>query len=345
VFTSSGTASVNENQTSAITLVATDNSTVTYSISGTDAGSFSVNEDTGVVIFNIAPDYETKNAYTFTAIVTDSSNNNNNQNVTINVLDINESNPSSLRPFKLKIKTDNFGGSSDVKFKIPIVSTLDYNYSVDCNDDGIFEAINLTGADRDYTCDYTGLGGAGTYTISITGVFPRIYFFSIFITKRDNSKVLEITQWGDISWGRMHGAFAYCDNMSITATDKPDLSHVDDMSGMFAHTTFDDDISDWNVSTITRMNDMFEDSSFNQDISNWDVSNVTRMEGMFAEATSFNQDISSWDVSNVTRMEAMFAGATSFKNHSLSVWNVHNVTSHSNFFTNAGSGNTEPNWP
>lgn len=88
VFTSSSTASVNENQTSAITLVATDESAVTYSISGTDAGSFSVNASTGVVTFNTVPDFEVKDSYTFTATATDASGNETTQTVTIIILDI-----------------------------------------------------------------------------------------------------------------------------------------------------------------------------------------------------------------------------------------------------------------
>ena len=40
---------------------------------------------------------------------------------------------------------------------------------------------------------------------------------------------------------------------------------------------------------------MFYKSSFNQDISAWDVSNVENMGGMFSES-SFNQDIGSWAV-------------------------------------------------
>ena len=47
---------------------------------------------------------------------------------------------------------------------------------------------------------------------------------------------------------------------------------------------------------------MFESTSFNQDISSWDVSNVTRYELYVYDANSFNQDIGSWDVSNVTNM-------------------------------------------
>lgn len=92
VFTSASSTTVAENQTSAITLTATDsdNDTLTYSISGTDASSFTINSTTGVVTFNIAPDYETKNLYSVIATVTDSSNNTTSQNVTINVTDVSE---------------------------------------------------------------------------------------------------------------------------------------------------------------------------------------------------------------------------------------------------------------
>ena len=57
----------------------------------------------------------------------------------------------------------------------------------------------------------------------------------------------------------------------------------------------------WDVSNVTDMYGMFAYSSFNQNIGGWDVSNVTDMYGMFYDATSFNQDIGYWDVSNVTR--------------------------------------------
>ena len=50
---------------------------------------------------------------------------------------------------------------------------------------------------------------------------------------------------------------------------------------------------------------------FNADISQWDVSSVTRMDYMFYQAYAFNADISQWDVSSVTNMD-MFYNKGSF---------------------------------
>jgi surface protein len=85
------------------------------------------------------------------------------------------------------------------------------------------------------------------------------------------------------------------------------------MNGLFFQaTTFNQNISSWDVSKVTDMNNMFrgiDSSKFNQNIGSWDVSKVTEMGGMFFQATSFNQNIGSWNVSNVTNMSSMFAFA------------------------------------
>ena len=85
-FTSPATATVIENQISAITLAATDANTITYSISGDDSADFSVDASTGVVTFNTAPDYETETSYSFTATATDTAGNAATQSVTVTVL-------------------------------------------------------------------------------------------------------------------------------------------------------------------------------------------------------------------------------------------------------------------
>ena len=53
-------------------------------------------------------------------------------------------------------------------------------------------------------------------------------------------------------------------------------------------------------------------TTFNGDLSKWDVSNVTNMDSMFHDAESFNGDLSKWNVSNVTNMNDMFRDAESF---------------------------------
>lgn len=87
VFTSPSSITVNENQTSAITLQATDANTITYSISGDDISYFNINTSTGAVIFKEDADYENKTSYTFVATAKDGYGNIETQTVTINLTD------------------------------------------------------------------------------------------------------------------------------------------------------------------------------------------------------------------------------------------------------------------
>ena len=86
---------------------------------------------------------------------------------------------------------------------------------------------------------------------------------------------------------------------------KWDVSSVTNMEFMFSYSRFKGDISGWDVSSVTDMNNMFSDSQFDGDISGWDVSSVTNMSHMFSES-KFIGDISGWNVSSVTNMEFMF---------------------------------------
>jgi surface protein len=218
------------------------------------------------------------------------------------------------RPFITTWKTDNDGSSEDNEL---LISTnpdyaSDYAYTVDWGDgkttDESGDAIHVYDV-------------ANTYTVTISGDFPQLYF-----DRDDNEKLLTVEQWGDIKWSSGYLFFLDASNFTSVATDTPDLRGVSDLSSMFeGATAFNSDISDWDVSNVTNMSSMFyEASAFNQDLSSWDVSNVTSMEGMFSEASEFNQDLSSWDVSNVTNMEVMFSEASEF-NQDIGAWDVSNV--------------------
>merc|ERR1711988_1509872 len=76
---------------------------------------------------------------------------------------------------------------------------------------------------------------------------------------------------------------------------------------MGSASSFNGDLSSWDVSKVTDMSWMFSGaSSFNGDLSSWDVSQVTKMDNMFMSASNFNGDLRSWDVSKVTDMGKMF---------------------------------------
>ncbi len=218
-------------------------------------------------------------------------------------------------------KTDNPGSSNDNQITIPTTG-VGYDYNINWGDGSPID-VSVTGT-KTHTYAISG-----TYTVTITGIFPRIYFNGggFFGDNTDFEKLLTIENWGTNAWTSMANAFSGCKNLRINTTVSPDLSGVTDLTYMFRECeVLNDNLSSWDVSTITIMNGIFRKASnFNQPLNSWNVSNVTDMSELFSEATAFNQPLNLWSTSAVLNMKEFFLFASSF-NQDIGMWNVSNVT-------------------
>ena len=225
--------------------------------------------------------------------------------------------PLTARAFVTTWKTT----TADESITLPLVGT---DMTIDWGDGNTTTGV-LAPVDHTY-------GTAGDYTVRITGDLTRFHLNGA----ADASKLVSLDQWGTASWTTMENAFRGAGNMAYNATDSPNLASVTDMYRMFdSASSFNGDLSRWNVSLVTDMSRMFSDaSSFNGDISSWDVSSVDNMSNMFFSAFDFDGDLSRWNVSSVTSMSNMFFFASSF-NGDLSSWDVSSVDDMSNMFVGA----------
>ena len=223
-------------------------------------------------------------------------------------------------PFITKWKTDNDGVSCNTCIEIPTRGT-GYLYDIDWNNDGTYDDLGVTGnIGHNYEIP-------GVYEVAIRGEFPSIYFGTLSSQEvKDNEKLLDIIQWGDIPWQNLESAFQDCTFLELTAIDAPDLTEVTSLARMFVRCeALNADLNHWDVSTITDMSSMFNNAVlFNGDISDWDVSRVIDFSWMFRSTSSYSGNLSAWDVSSAMTFSGMFDKARIF-NSDISNWQVGNV--------------------
>ena len=162
----------------------------------------------------------------------------------------------------------------------------------------------------------------------------------------------------------LYGLFHGCSHLTtINKLNEWNLSNITDTSYMFFDCVlFDQNIGNWNVSSVTTMKAMFAtrtvikatmifNNGSNTSINGWDTSNVTDMSYMFKENGIFNQPIGNWNTLNVNTMKAMFKceGVSSLFNQPILTsgdsWNTSNVTDMSYMFYNSNEFNQDiSNW-
>jgi hypothetical protein len=237
-------------------------------------------------------------------------------------------------PFVMSVKTDNTGTSNNDQFTVPTVSDGTYDCNVDWgdgNDDDI-----TTYNDSAWTHTFTG--GAGTYTVTITGTFKGIRFAAV----GDCLKLVDITNWGVLELTDTDKYFSGCANLTCSATDACDVSGTTQLTRMFENcTVFNGTVDNWNITGIDDLTFwMLNCVAFNKPMNSLDVSNVTSMNGTLRGCTIFNQPLNSWDVSSVVAFNVMFFNCAAF-NQDISGWVVTASTNWSNMFSGASSFNQD----
>jgi surface protein len=194
--------------------------------------------------------------------------------------------------------------------------------------DGLSDSYSSTvSANRTHT-----YAANGTYTVQIYGT---AFGFGGTTSRPQLTKCLS---FGALGLQSLSNGFRACANLNEVPSSLP--STVTNLSGCFqSATSFNFDISGWNVANVTNMSSMFlSATAFNQNIGSWNVANVTSMSSMFESATAFNQNIGSWNVANVTSMTSMFRSASAF-NQNIGSWNVAKVGNMENMFRSATAFN------
>lgn len=208
-----------------------------------------------------------------------------------------------IKPFIITVKTDNTGTSNNDQFTLHLVSGGTYDFTVYSSDGTIFHT-------DDYTNNtITFNGGAGTYTLYITGILKGWSFNN----GGDCQKLLNISQWGCFNPANQANVFYGCQNLTVTATDAIDLTGVTTLQTFFrdckALTTIPG-LRYWNTGNITQFTSMFIGcDNFNEaGVGYLNTSSATLMNYMFSACYNFNNPLPNFDTSNVSTfgLQGMF---------------------------------------
>jgi hypothetical protein len=193
-----------------------------------------------------------------------------------------------------------------------------HNFVVDWGDGSSDTITSANQAERTHTYP-----SVGNYNIHIDGIMEG---WNFYIVSDSYSVGMTITQWGDLGTKTWYDAFYDVSNLSITATDAPDLvgNGVTNLAYMFDYVVVWGNVpnfSAWDVSGVTEFNNMCSNSDYFNctGMRDWNVSSGVKFNSMFDDAIIFNDDISGWNVSNGTNFGRMLASTYAF-DQDLSGW-------------------------
>ena len=189
-------------------------------------------------------------------------------------------------------------------FTIPCQNVGTFNATINWGDGSSSTIAAYNDADLVHT-----YASAGDHSISISGTFPNIFFNNTGVHR---SKVIAVTNLGQVGWQSFDRAFNGCDNMTSFTSGVTDISAVTHLKQMFYNCSnlTSVDLSTLNTSSTTHMNHMFYGCSNlagTLNVSNLDTSSVLYMRSLFANCFKLTTiNVSNWDTSSVTDMQYMF---------------------------------------
>ena len=123
----------------------------------------------------------------------------------------------------------------------------------------------------------------------------------------------DFSNWNTSTVTNMSSLFYCCKSLKFLKGINFDTSNVTDISYMFykcKNKNFElpSDISEWNVSKVTKMNNLFSECKYIKklpDISNWNISNVKDIRDLFYNCKSleYMPIISKWNLKNVIHFQ------------------------------------------
>ena len=252
--------------------------------------------------------------------------------------------------FALNAQNKNFVSKWNISSEAFVLPLKDYtNITIDWGDGTSTTHTNAIFPTHTYT-------SSNTFTITIAVNDVKKDIGSMYINGNHASMAMlqDVSNWGEGIWNSFSSAFEGARNLTISATDQPDLSATTSMEKAFRNcfSLIGTTLNHWDVSTITTMESMFSGNMygekfvtelgaitnsvneldymiFNADISGWNTGAVTNMHAMFDQCKDFNvaatQDLSKWNTAAVKDVRDIFRNAEKF-NGDISTWNTTNVT-------------------